>query len=118
MSDERFYILFGLMVLTLVVLVAVELVGFYVLRGYLREAAAVLDMAKDYYDLGRSNHSDAKAVMKRLETHTETVSAEVAKAVAPVPEKTATRVAAKLEEIKASESGTLKAVQPRREGPK
>ena len=105
MSDTQFGVLVALLVLVLVTKAADYLL---VMRRFSRtdgQVGEVLAIAKTYYELGRTTHKDAKAVMEKVDTRAPQILEEVAK----VPGKTAQEVVNKLE---SSDSQILKAPRP------
>jgi hypothetical protein len=96
-SDLRFAILVGL----LVALALMKVGEFLLVRGYWREAREILEIAKNYFELGRAQHSDARSAKSDLGAKVDAATGALTSKIEEVPQKVA-------QVIQASDSGTLK----------
>jgi hypothetical protein len=96
-SDLRFGILVGL----ILGLIAMKVGTLFLVRGYWREAKDILEIAKNYFELGRAQHSDARSAKSDLGAKVDAATGALTSKIEEVPQKVA-------QVIQASDSGTLK----------
>jgi hypothetical protein len=97
---------FGVLVALHLFAIGLKVAIFVVIWRYLREGAEVLEMGKSYLEMGRAQHTDARA---RAES-----TPVLLDAVEKVPDRTAGKVA---EIIQGGDSGVLRKPPPLRSDP-